>query len=54
MTKYRFIGDGAGIPGLPREVTETDLSQMNDEQRAELDEALAMGFYIEIENDQGE
>lgn len=32
MTIYKYIGDGAGIPGLPHQVTDADIAAFDPEQ----------------------
>ena len=48
MTIYKYNGDGAGVPGLPHEITQAEIDQFNTDQQAEFEEALQMGLYIEI------
>ena len=50
MTKYRFNGTGPGVPGLPHEISEEQVTQFNSEQRNLLNAALAAGTYVEIED----
>lgn len=47
MKKYKFVGDGACVPGLPLEVSEIDIDLFNVEQKQAFDAALASGLYIE-------
>ena len=51
MTRYRFTGNGAGIPGLPHEISEAELNDLNLDEMAEFNEALTMGLYVEITDD---
>ena len=44
--RYRFIGDGAGVPGLPHELTEEDAHKLGVETL--LMEALKNGAYEEV------
>lgn len=44
--RYRFIGDGAGVPGLPHELTEEDAHKLGVETL--LMEALKNGAYEEL------
>lgn len=48
MKIYKYIGDGAGIPGLPREISEAASASFNKEQLQALKDALAAGQYKEI------
>jgi hypothetical protein len=48
MQKYKYVGNGAGVPGLPHEITQAEIEQLNDDQAAEWREALSMGLYVEI------
>lgn len=48
MPKYKFVGDGAGVPGLPHEIAQAEIDQFNPEQLAEFDAALASGLYVEV------
>lgn len=48
MKQYIYQGDGAGIPGLPREISEAEIDQFNPEQAQAWSEALASGAYVEV------
>lgn len=48
MLKYKYIGDGAGVPGLPHEITQAEIDQWNDDQAREFSEALQAGLYVEV------
>lgn len=30
MAKYRYVGDGQGVPGLPNEITDAEVKAMGD------------------------
>ena len=49
--RYRFIGDGAGVPGLPHELTEEDAHKLGIETL--LMEALKNGAYEEVKSPKG-
>lgn len=44
--RYRFVGEGAGIPGLPHELTQAEAETLG--VSALLVDALAAGAYKEI------
>lgn len=44
--QYRFVGEGAGVPGLPHELTDEEARRLGVE--ALLMEALKTGTYREI------
>jgi hypothetical protein len=46
--KYKFVGDGACVPGLPLDITAEEVSQFNVEERQAFDAALTSGAYVEI------
>ncbi len=46
--KYIFTGNGACIPGLPRELSSEEITAMNDEQRDIWKAALESGAYTEV------
>jgi len=47
MTRqYRFVGDGAGVPGLPHELTDDEARRLGVESL--LADALKIGTYQEI------
>ncbi len=46
MTKYKFIGEGMGIPGLPHEIT--DEQAKKDGVGALLEQAVMLGLYEEV------
>ena len=48
MKKYIYQGDGAGIPGLPREISEEEINQFNPEQAQTWSDLLAAGAYVEV------
>jgi hypothetical protein len=43
MTKYRFAGEGAGVPGLPHEITEEEAAEAGLSEL--LQAAIANGNY---------
>lgn len=48
MAKYRFNQSGAGVPGLPHEITDQEVSQFNPEQLGLWHAALESGVYVEV------
>lgn len=48
MKTFIYIGDGAGVPGLPHTITEAEAAGFNGEQAQALKDALAAGQYKEI------
>ena len=47
MTKtYKYVGDGAGVPGLPHVVTEDEAKMLGVEEL--LKQAVAVGVYQEV------
>ena len=52
MQKYIFVGNGAGVPGLPHEITQAEIDQFNPDELAIWQAALDNGLYIETEGDQ--
>jgi hypothetical protein len=46
MTKYKFIGAGMGVPGLPHEIT--DEQAKADGVDKLLDQAVTLGLYEEV------
>lgn len=43
VTKFKYIGDGGFVPGLPaRDLTDDDLRELAPELRAILDEHMAL------------
>jgi hypothetical protein len=44
--RYRFIGEGAGVPGLPHELTDEEARALGVEEL--LQAALANGNYVEM------
>jgi hypothetical protein len=48
MTKYRYSGNGVGVPGLPHEIDQAEIEQFNETQAMEWQEALSMGLYVEV------
>lgn len=46
MTKYKFVGEGMGIPGLPHEIT--DEQAKADGVDKLLDQAVTLGLYVEV------
>ena len=49
MTKYKFIGEGAGVPGLPHEITQAEVEQLTTDELNDLNDAVAMGLYIKVD-----
>jgi len=47
MKKYKYIGEGKGVPGLPHELTELEVAKLGEERL--LADALANGQYEVIE-----
>jgi len=47
MKTYKYIGDGAGVPGLAHEITEVEAAQLSTELAQMLKDAIASGVYIE-------
>lgn len=45
--KYRFVGEGMGVPGLPHEVTDEEAAALGMSEI--LDEAVKNGSYVEVE-----
>lgn len=45
--RYRFIGEGAGVPGLPHEITDEEALQSGLSEV--LQAAIANGNYAEVE-----
>ena len=43
--KYSYVGDGAGVPGLPHIVTQQDVDAFNPEQLSAFQDAVAAGVY---------
>lgn len=46
MSKYKFVGDGIGVPGLPHELTDEDVAALGVEKL--LEEAVKNGNYVEV------
>ena len=46
MTKYRYAGKGAGLPGLPNEVTDEEAQALG--MNEVLENAVAVGLYVEV------
>lgn len=46
MTKYKFVGEGMGVPGLPHEIT--DEQARADGVEKLLKQAVMLGFYEEV------
>jgi hypothetical protein len=44
--KYKYAGDGAGLPGLPNEVTEAEAEAAG--MLEVLQAAVSLGMYVEI------
>ena len=44
--KYLFNSDGAGVPGLPHVVTQTEIDAFNPEQLSAFQDAVAAGVYV--------
>lgn len=47
--KYKFVGDGVGVPGLPHEITREEAQQLGVEEI--LDAAIANGNYVEASDE---
>lgn len=45
--KYKYIGDGAGVPGLPHEITDEDAKAQGIEEL--LRQAIENGSYVEAQ-----
>ena len=45
-SRYRFVGQGVGVPGLPWEVTREEAKQLG--ALTILDAAIANGNYVEV------
>lgn len=45
MKIYAYAGDGAGVPGLPKVITQSEVDNFNPEQIALLQDAVAEGLY---------
>lgn len=48
MTTYKYSGDGAGIPGLPFEITGEDVHALPEGLTKQFRAALEAGLYVEI------
>lgn len=48
MKTFIYIGDGAGVPGLPHVIAEEEAALFNSEQAQALKDALASGAYAEV------
>jgi hypothetical protein len=46
---YKFIGDGAGIPGLPHMISQVEIDQLSPGLKQSFEDALAAGAYAEAE-----
>lgn len=46
MRKFLFVGSGAGVPGLPHELTDDEARELGVEKI--LDEAVKTGTYKEV------
>ena len=46
MKKYKFVGDGMGVPGLAHELT--DEQAKADGVKELLDQAVMLGLYVEV------
>ena len=49
MRTYQYIGDGAGIPGMPHVITDEDAER--DGLTDLLNGAIANGSYVAVETD---
>lgn len=49
--KFKFVGSGAGIPGLPHTVSQEEIDQMSGLERAVFDSALKSKLYEEVAED---
>lgn len=47
MTQYKFVGNGAGIPGLSHEISQEEREKFSPEQARVFDAALASGAYVD-------
>ena len=47
MKKYKYNGSGDGIPGLPHQITDDEISHLNPDQLAQFEAALAINLYVE-------
>lgn len=45
MKIYIYIGDGAGVPGLPKVIPQSEVDTFNGDQLALLQDAVAKGLY---------
>lgn len=52
--KYKFVGNGACIPGLPHEISQAEIDQFNPEQMKIWNAALSSGAYIEVVDEPAE
>ena len=48
MKKYKFVGSGACVPGLPHEITDQEIDQFNEAQLDVWLSALASGQYQDV------
>jgi len=48
VKKYKYVGDGAGVPGLPHEISQAEIDQFNELQAAGWSAALSSGLYVEV------
>lgn len=46
MTKYKYVGDGAGVPGLPHEISEDEAKEAGIEHLLKV--AIDAGVYVDV------
>ncbi len=49
MTKYKYVGEGAGVPGLPHEISDEEAKALGVE--AILKAAIENGSYVPLTPD---
>lgn len=47
MAKYRYVGGGAGVPGLPHEVSDVEAAELGVENI--LKDAIENGSYVAVD-----
>jgi hypothetical protein len=45
MNRYKFVGDGAGVPGLPHEISQEEIDLFSPGLKKVFEDALAAGSY---------
>lgn len=45
--KYKFVGEGMGVPGLAHEITDEEAKAENVKEL--LDQAVMLGLYVEVD-----